>query len=74
MADLDVRTRFAANLRRLRSAAGVSQEALALRCGLHRTEVSLLERSERSPTLETIVLLMRGLGLESCEQLLHGIS
>jgi transcriptional regulator with XRE-family HTH domain len=69
-----LRARFAANLRRARAAAGVSQDALARRSGLNRTEVSLLERSLRSPRLETIVLLMRGLGLESCAELLDGIS
>jgi transcriptional regulator with XRE-family HTH domain len=49
--------RFAANLRRARLAAGLSQEELGYRCDLHRTEVSLLERAGREPRLATIVKL-----------------
>lgn len=49
--------RFAANLRRARTAAGISQEELGDRCNLHRTEISLLERAGREPRLGTIVKL-----------------
>ena len=63
---------FAENLRRLRTAAGLSQEALATACDLHRTEISLLERGAREPRLSTIVRLARGLGVEP-GQLLGGI-
>jgi transcriptional regulator with XRE-family HTH domain len=69
-----VRTQFAFNLRQQRTRAGLSQEALADRCDLHRTEISLLERCKRSPRLETIVILARGLGLASASELLDGIS
>ncbi len=69
-----VRTQFAANLRQRRIAAGLSQEALADICDLHRTEISLLERCKRSPRLETIVILSRGLGLSSANELLQDIS
>jgi transcriptional regulator with XRE-family HTH domain len=68
-----VRMQFAENLRRQRTNAGLSQEALADRCDLHRTEISLLERSKRSPRLETIVILARGLDLPSAGVLLEGI-
>jgi len=54
--------RFAANLRRARTKAGVSQEELARRCDLHRTEVSLLERAGREPRLGTITKLAGSLG------------
>jgi transcriptional regulator with XRE-family HTH domain len=46
--------RFAANLRRARLGAGLSQEELGYRCDLHRTEVSLLERAGREPRMATI--------------------
>lgn len=69
----DVREQFAANLRRHRTRAGLSQEALADACDLHRTEISLLERRKRSPRLETIVILARGLGLASPTELLENI-
>jgi transcriptional regulator with XRE-family HTH domain len=54
---------FAQNLRRERERAGLSQEALGERCGLHRTEVSFLERGQREPRLSTIVRLAKGLGI-----------
>ncbi len=68
-----VRKQFAANLRRHRTRVGLSQEALADICDLHRTEISLLERCKRSPRLETIVILARGLELSSPSELLRGI-
>jgi transcriptional regulator with XRE-family HTH domain len=69
----EVRQQFAANLRRQRDEAGLSQEALADICDLHRTEISLLERRKRSPRLETIVILARGLEVPPSE-LLEGIA
>ncbi len=49
--------RFAANLRKARAEAGISQEELARRCELHRTEISLLERAGREPRLATLTKL-----------------
>ena len=65
-----VRKQFAINLRHHRERVGLSQEALADICGLHRTE---MERCKRSPRLETIVILARGLKLASPGELLEGI-
>jgi len=59
---LSPQERFAANLRRARTAAAISQEELANRCDLHRTEISLLERAGREPRLGTIVKLAGALG------------
>jgi transcriptional regulator with XRE-family HTH domain len=59
---MDKRDRFAVNLRRARETAGVSQEELAERCEIHRTEVSLLERGGREPRLGTLVKLATALG------------
>jgi transcriptional regulator with XRE-family HTH domain len=67
------REQFAHNLRLHRERVGISQEALANICDLHRTEISLLERSKRSPRLETIVILAQGLKLASPGDLLEGI-
>jgi transcriptional regulator with XRE-family HTH domain len=64
--------RFAANLRRLRKAAGLSQEQLSGRTGLHPTEISRLERAAREPRLGTIVRLARGLEV-GVESLVSGI-
>ncbi len=60
---MDPAARFAANLRRYREHEGLSQQALARACFVHRTEISLLERGEREPRLSTIVRLARGLGV-----------
>jgi len=65
-----VHDRFAANLRSQRRRLGLSQEALADLCDLHRTEISLLECTKRSPRLETIANLARGLELSSVCDLL----
>jgi transcriptional regulator with XRE-family HTH domain len=65
--------RFAANLRRARTRAGISQEELGYRCDLHRTEISLLERAGREPRLATIVKLAGALGTGAAE-LCEGIS
>jgi transcriptional regulator with XRE-family HTH domain len=54
--------RFAANLRRLRHREGMSQEDLAFRAGIHRTQVSLLESGERLPRVETLVKLAGAAG------------
>jgi transcriptional regulator with XRE-family HTH domain len=59
---MDKRDRFAVNLRHAREVAGISQEELASRCEIHRTEVSLLERGGREPRLGTMVKLAVALG------------
>ena len=58
---MEPRARFAANLRRHRTRAGLSQERLGFVCKLHRTEISLLERGERDPRLSTVVRIARAL-------------
>jgi transcriptional regulator with XRE-family HTH domain len=52
-----------ANIRRLRKAAGLSQQALSDRSKLHLTEISRLETSGRDARLSTIVKVARGLGV-----------
>ena len=54
---------FGRVIRRVRLKRGLSQEALADQCGLHRNAVGLIERGERSPSLETIVAIANGLGV-----------
>ena len=49
-------------VRRRRQAAGLSQEALAGRAGLHRTYVGLLERGLRMPSIDVVRKLAKGLG------------
>jgi transcriptional regulator with XRE-family HTH domain len=59
----------AANVRRLRLATGLSQEAVADRSGLHRTYVSAIERGQRNLTVENIFNLATGLGVDPRELL-----
>jgi transcriptional regulator with XRE-family HTH domain len=62
---------FARNLSVERERRGLSQEALGYAAGLHRTEVSLLERAGREPRLSTIVRLARALKIRPAELLAH---
>ena len=55
------RRRFAESLREARAKAEISQEELAERAGLHRTYISQLERELKSPSLDVIVALAKGL-------------
>ncbi len=52
---------FGTELRKLREKAGLSQEQLADRAGVHRTYVSLLERNKKSPTLDVLFRLCKAL-------------
>lgn len=48
---------FGEILRELRTARGLSQEALALEAGLQRNYVSLLERGKNSASIKTLFKL-----------------
>lgn len=50
-------------VRRHRQDAGLSQEQLAEQAGLHRTAVSLIERGQRSPSVETLHRICVALGI-----------
>ena len=60
---MSIAKRFGANVRAWRKHAGLSQEEVALRASLHRTEVSLLERGGRLPRIDTAVKLAGALGV-----------
>lgn len=64
---------FGENVRCCRKQAGLSQEAAGLRADLHRTEVGLLERGERTPRIDTAVKLAGALGVAPGD-LLDGIA
>jgi transcriptional regulator with XRE-family HTH domain len=53
---------FGRRLQLERCERGFTQAGLAKAAGLHRTEISLLERNLRDPLLETLVRLSRALG------------
>lgn len=60
---------FAANVKRLRVSAGLSQELLADRAGLHRTYISSIERGERNVSIANIFALAEALGVDPRELL-----
>ena len=66
---MDLRQVFAANLRRLRHAKGLSQEDLAYEADVNRSYMSTLERGATYPGLEIIVKLACVLGVEPAELL-----
>jgi transcriptional regulator with XRE-family HTH domain len=47
----------------------MSQESLALECGLHRTYVAHVERQSRNPSLDNVERISEALGLEVFELL-----
>lgn len=62
-----VLTKLGKALAELRRDAGLSQEELAHKSGLHRTYIGGLERAERNPTITTLVALSKGLGVGVAE-------
>ena len=67
-----VSERFGENLRRVRRREGLSQEQLAMRASLHRTEIGRLEAGERVPRIDTLVRLAGAMAVPPGE-LLDGI-
>ena len=60
---MDLLTKFAGNVRRLRAKKKLSQKALADKVGISVSYVSMLERGQRSPPLETIEKMAQALGV-----------
>jgi transcriptional regulator with XRE-family HTH domain len=56
---------FGARVRVLRLAAGLSQEDLAARSGMHRTYVGAVERGERNISLINIIRMSRALSVDA---------
>jgi transcriptional regulator with XRE-family HTH domain len=66
---VDVRQRLGRNLRRLREAKGMSQEAFAHDAGIHRTYVSDIERGARNPTITIVEKLAAAMQVTASEML-----
>lgn len=58
------RAAFGEQVRRLRERTGVSQEDLAHAIGMSRRYMSGVERGEANPTLDQILRIAVGLGVE----------
>ncbi|WP_157220442.1 helix-turn-helix transcriptional regulator [Flavisphingomonas formosensis] len=66
------RDHLARNLKRLRTAQGLSQEALAYAAGIDRTYVSALERRKYSLSIDRLDQLASSLGVEPYVLLMPG--
>lgn len=49
-----IRAVFAENLKRLRAERDISQEKLALKAGVERAYIGLIERQKSSPTIDML--------------------
>ena len=63
MTKKSIAVQFGYVLRELRTEAGLSQEAFADKCGLHRTYIGSIERGEKNITIETADKIAKALGL-----------
>jgi transcriptional regulator with XRE-family HTH domain len=69
---LSLRQHLARKVRELRELKGFSQDGLATKAGLHRTYISMLERTVKSISLDSVERLATALGV--AEEELLGIS
>jgi transcriptional regulator with XRE-family HTH domain len=63
----DIAALFGEVLLRHRTLAGISQEELALRADVDRTFVSRLERGIRQPTITTLMVIAKALGVHAAD-------
>lgn len=62
---MDIIKVFGSNVKKYRTAMGLSQEAFAEKCGLHRTYISAIECYRRSISLENIQQIADALKIET---------
>lgn len=62
---MDIIKVFGNNLKKYRTAMGLSQEAFADKCAMHRTYISAIECHRRSISLENIQRIADALGIET---------
>ena len=62
--DKSIPSVFGVVVRRLRLAAGLTQEELSFKAGLQRNYISSIELGEKQPSLTTIIKLSQALGLK----------
>ena len=62
---MDIVIVFGTNLKKYRTAMGISQEAFADKCGMHRTYISAIECYRRSISLENIQRIADALEIDA---------
>lgn len=68
---MDIIRVFGTNVKRYRQQTGLSQEAFAEKCGMHRTYISAIECFRRSISLENIQRIADALNIEAYKLLLE---
>lgn len=63
----DIKSFFGNRVRVERQRIGLSQEQLAVRAGVHRTYIGMVERAEKNITLVNIEKIAVALEMEICE-------
>ena len=61
---MDITKKFANKLKAIREERNLSQEDLALLCGIDRTYIGRIERLERKPTIVILEKIANGLGIK----------
>ena len=59
----DPRVHFGRAIKKYRTAAGISQEELAARAGIHRNYAGAVERGERNVAILNMARIAKGLGV-----------
>ena len=62
---MDIVRVFGTNMKKYRMQRGLSQEAFAEKCGLHRTYISSIERFQRNVSIENIQRIADALDVET---------
>lgn len=70
---MDIVKVFGMNLKKYRTAMGISQEAFAYKCGMHRTYISAIECYRRSICLENIQRIADALEIDTYKLFLEDI-
>lgn len=68
---MDIIKVFGSNVKYYRQAMGLSQEAFAEKCGMHRTYISAIECFRRSISLENIQRIAGALDIEPYKLLIE---
>jgi transcriptional regulator with XRE-family HTH domain len=64
---MGTQAKFGQNIRKARTKAGLTQEQLAERAGLHANFYARVERGEENPSYETIEKIVKALKVKSSE-------
>ncbi|MCB9826716.1 helix-turn-helix transcriptional regulator [Candidatus Nomurabacteria bacterium] len=62
-------TQFGKNIRKARTAAGMTQKQVAEKAGLHVNYIARIERGEENPSYEAIEKIIKALKVKSAEVL-----